>query len=784
MINESTYPISGEVDYTSQQNKIGGEYEHIGEVLREVGVSNPYDAESQNIDLYPLYIGEASCLMVLDDGHGMDTTACTKEQQRGCNGHAKSSLSAYFHIGHSTKPRGKVIGQFCMGSNLALAQADVMFALVTRTKEVPAGMYWVIVQVSMSKAFTDPSKFIESRLMTKSDAQQLVMNTLQLQSDNMYTAWAEWIEHAFFALNAEQGTLQMFVSKDTDLHKKRFMDVHQRAWPVPGEVRSKHTRVSMIEKDIHATPFYTYLRFFTRHGSLLQFPTIKCQMRAQTWGDMYTRDMRRAKMTIFCDAAKTGEIVPYGFPYIYADVKIAPDSNPEGIKQGSNIKAQTSYWARLGPVEFTRNTNSGKVAVAVFAAMDSYNVRMAQYEGLDRSGKTRCGIGMCRTQGIVLSVHGTYVTTIRGDALGKLLDALPTDPSVQDHMEQSTKDGLKVWNEKYKMHNLTIVIDSIFEMKTDRNNITPAEMQRLLTDVQFLQGLSMALQEFRNGRSTHSKNFNDMLDYMVKTKKGEDESNTIAYCQHRAHTALECGSFRIIPKETLPLELAMAIDPVSETYAMPGPGHESSLVHLYGLYGASARAIARSLVRHPHILGSLEERRFKELVCFWGRLGLLFNGQGVDAQIFEWHVSNDEARFGTGIEAAASHMKQYEFKIELEATFNHPFLQCDAIIVCGLHDALVTVCDSCNNTAEVIRPSEGDPLYGIGCYLDNIVSSTKAAIKSRLDRACNLKIPVIFFPSLVRATFEPFADIDYRAPQKIFHSTKVAKNQKRKRTAS
>ena len=84
--------------------------------------------------------------MVVDDGVGMDSTPCTDEQLRGCNGRAESSLAAYFHIGHSTKQRGKSIGQFCMGSNLALSQADLLFALVTRTRAMPSGMTWTVVR--------------------------------------------------------------------------------------------------------------------------------------------------------------------------------------------------------------------------------------------------------------------------------------------------------------------------------------------------------------------------------------------------------------------------------------------------------------------------------------------------------------------------------------------------------------------------------------------------------------------------------------------------------------
>jgi len=56
------WSLRGEVDYTSRQRKIGGEYEHIGEVLREVGISNPYDARGASAAcnariVRPLHVG-------------------------------------------------------------------------------------------------------------------------------------------------------------------------------------------------------------------------------------------------------------------------------------------------------------------------------------------------------------------------------------------------------------------------------------------------------------------------------------------------------------------------------------------------------------------------------------------------------------------------------------------------------------------------------------------------------------------------------------------------------
>ena len=129
--------------------------------------------------------------------------------------------------------------------------------------------------------------------------------------------------------------------------------------------------------------------------------------------------------------------------------------------------------------------------------------------------------------------------------MDKLLHALPTvqsSPHLGSKLEKQTKDGLLAWNEKHKMENLTIIIDSIFDIKTDRNNITPTEMQRLLTDRDFTVGLAIALQDFRLGTSTHHKNFNDMVNFMDGAKTNDTENDIKNEAEKRARETLEAGS--------------------------------------------------------------------------------------------------------------------------------------------------------------------------------------------------------------------------------------------------
>lgn len=775
-MSDTSYEIRGEVDYASQLRKIGGEYEHIGEVLREVGVSNTYDAKAKNVHLYPLYTQEASCLIVVDDGIGMDTQARTKEQHRNCNGYAKSSLASYFHIGHSTKQRGKEIGQFSMGANLGLVQADVLGAVVTRTSGTPHGMYWTVIQPRMHNAFSDPQFTLNSKLMSAKEALECILDHLMHKSGNMMTAWAGWIEHAFEQLDETHGTMQLFVSQDADLHKKRLLDVEQRGWREP---KTSAGRCSMISSAIHATQFYTYLRFCTRHGSLLEMPSGKCHMRQRDpFANIYADDTRKVRMCIWCNVCPRGEVVPYGFPIIQYR-EDTPAISEDGVRPGSRIQSMTTFWCRLGPSEFTRTVATGKEPVAVFVVMDSYNKKMEEYEGLGRSGQSRSGLGMCKMQGIVLSVHGTYVTTLRGDAADRLINALPTDDDPESCMQARTRDALKAWNEKFKMQNLMIVVDSVFDIKTDRNNITPAEMQRLLTEKEFLTGLANALEDFRRGPNAHSKNFDDMLEFMDTTKKGEIEKDVLAYCQSRARETLECGSIRIIAKAGLNRQIATILDVISETYARPGPGHESTLVHLFGLYGATVRSIKRLLQQQPSLVEAHVRTKFDKLERLWRRFGLLFNGQGVDAQIFEWDVRNDEKRLGDDIEGAVHHMSQYEFKVCLDTQFNHPFVMCDQIVVEEVRESLVNVTDSQGNSAEVFEALPGDALYEVGFYLDNIRNGVRQ-VKHRVNRSENLKIGVIIFPDLVKATFEPFAEVRLTKPRKIFKTAKASRS-KRKR---
>ena len=749
----SVYTIRGEVDYTSQQRKIASEYEHIGEVIREVGVSNPYDAGATHIGIYPLYTEEASCLVVVDDGVGMDNTPFTKEQLRGCNGSAESALAAYFWIGHSTKPRGRQIGQFCMGSNLALVQADALFVLVTRTANMQPGQYWVVVKTGMNTAFSDRDDRIQFHVMTLEEALTRVLDELQRVNETLASVWMDALRAAFATVTPHQGTLQLFISRGTDLHKKRILDVAQESWMAP----AKRKGCKMITDPLHATQLWTYIRFMTRHGSMLAVPGKCCQLRVNHYADAYAKDTRAAELRIFTDRHPEGAVVPYGFPYI----EHAPNTEEvRSIKAGARIDCFTSFCARLGPCEFSRTASTGSVPVAVYVIMDSLQVKLEQYEGLDRNGHPRSGIGMVKMQGFVITVRGVYVTNIRGDTADRLLRALPTvDDNPQSSLTFSTKTSLLAWNAKKSLNNLIILMDAQFELKTDRNGITPAEMLRLV-DLPFTLCLANALQEMRVGSSIDAKRFDEMLAFMDRTCKGDAERDIQDYCKRRAYEALETGTLSIVPYPNLAPELRCVLGVGCEAHAVPGSGHEHSLVHLYGLYGAMFRCLHRLLAARPDLGTGLDLTNFRRLHSYWERTSLLFNGSGVDVQTFNWDARNDDMYLTeNGMDDALHRMRQLEFKIELESVFNHPFLACDGIVVGSARPDLRIVRDSQNYEAEVIHPAHrDDPLYGGGFYLSRIKRGLHPP-KSRVDRGQDHIIPVIVFRDFLAASIVPFGTV-------------------------
>lgn len=769
LVRMSVYAIRGEVDYTSQQRKIGGEYEHIGEVVREVGISNPYDARANHISLYPLYVDEASCLIVVDDGVGMDNTPLTKDHLRGCNGSALSTLASYFHIGHSTKPRGRDIGQFCMGSNLALVQADVLFVLVTRTAVMPQGQYWVVVQPRMHTTFADRSNELRSETMTLDAALTRVLDEVQNASDTMTSAWIEWIRASFDVLRRyDHGTLQMFVSRDTDLHRKKLLDVTQESWAAP----SKRKVCRMITHPLHATQLWTYIRFMTRHGSMLAFHDKSCNLRTNQFPETYAKDTRAAELRIFTDTHPDGAVVPYGFPYIERFV-CEDDEDVKEIRPGARIESLTMFYARLGPSEFTRPGSTGRTPVAVFVVMDCFKPKLEQYEGLDRTGHPRSGVGLSKMQGFVLSVHGVYITTIRGDAAERLLRALPTfDDDRNSTLTKLTKESLLAWNSKKNLNNIMILIDGIFDLKTDRNGITPTEMQRL-TEPNFTLGLANAIQEMRVGRSIDARRFDEMLSFMDRTCKGDAERDIHDYCKRRAEDTIRAGSLRLEPRVDLVPCLRHVLEVGREAYALPGNGHEHSLVHLFGLYGAVIRGIHRIVDEQPSVAQDLDLSTFRRLVPYWERIGLIFNARGVDVQTFNWDARNDHVCLSdASTNATLQRMRQIEFKVELETPFNHPFLACDGIVVGSVRPDLVHVQDSQNYEAQIIRPSSReDPLYGVGFYLKDIKRGLHP-LKSRVDRIQDHVIPVLVFLDLLEASVAAFATVEMTKTRPRLHDAK------------
>jgi len=759
------YAIRGEVNYKSQTKKIGGEFCHIGEVIREIGISNSYDAKAKHIHLFPLYLKQhGSAIIVVDDGVGMDNVPRTDEELNGCAGHAKSSLASFFHIGHSTRRAGFDIGQFCMGSNLALAQTDVLFVLVTRTQSTPPNQYWVIVQRGMQSALDDPTDELNAEMMELHVAKNKTLLTLDAINPQLSANWTEIINNAFQKLSDKQGTLQLYIGKETPFHTTAIMDIDQPSW---SRSKKQQQRSDFITDDIQATQLYTYICFQTRHGSVLKFPSAEGVHGLRERNEVtLLNDTREATVLLYNSKYKEGYNIPYGFPYLKHDVE---PQFPEKLKASQPINSKAAYWCRLGPKEFERDDKS---LCALYIAMDCYTYRITQYEGLDRQGHARSGVGMCKVTGVLLSSHGVPITTLSND----FFIHLPTTiNNTKSRLTEHTKNALLQWKEKNKFNNLLIIIDGIYEMRTDRNSITPLELQRLKQDERFLIGCANSIQDFRNGNCAHSKNFDAILDYMSRNKKEDDEKNTKENMEKRARETMEDGCVRITAKPNIPQQISILLSVIQETCSLSDEGHEHMLVHLFGMYGSVIRAIERCIDSEKP-----EYCKFMKHCRFWPRVGQLYNGSGVDVQVFKWNYQHDHL-FLAKDKQFINQMSQIEFKEELEKEFNHPFLSCESgIVIRNIKENVIFITDSQNMRGEIIHPtSMDDPLWKVGFYLRNIRNGEQE-IMSPSNNSRALEIKVFLFDQLLAETLQLFATVDIRRPMVIFPVVKDSKEKKPK----
>ena len=288
----------------------------------------------------------------------------------------------------------------------------------------------------------------------------------------------------------------------------------------------------------------------------------------------------------------------------------------------------------------------------------------------------------------------------------------------------------------------------------------------LKTDPVFLVGLANIFAEFAEDKSPHGHNFRQYLDFMVRTRKQEYESDIRQYQEQRAQNTLDAGAILIRPRPDIDAKIAAYLETLGEAVGYPDHGHESTLQNLYDKFGGVVRAMDRHIQRKKE-QPTATERNFLKLVKWWKRIGLLFNSEGVDAQTFNWSGSNADDHFVKGNRDIANMMSQLEFKIQLMQEFNHPLAACtNGIVTADEIQDCVSIVDSQNNRGVIHKPDLADDLSGVGVYLKVVSSDNQTPIMRADDRTRELVVPVIHFIRLLEATFEPFAHVQIRRPNR------------------
>jgi hypothetical protein len=741
-----TFTVHGECNYESQRKVISQTFSHELEIPREL-YANSHDAGAGGIHVYPRSGGSNALLVWLDDGSGMDNRPLEAADVEGCRGHARTSLQAYFHIGNSTRRPGHGVGQFCHGQKLVLAQADVLFGMLTRTAAMPPGVCWAVTHRDVFAAL-EGGQGLELLEMPIERACAHLRAELRAVDDSVHMDFASTLDDAAqrFASLAS-GTMQVFVARGTPLHTTGILNTdpsHPGAWAAPKK-QSKQ-----IHDDIERTVLVGCLRFGTRHGTTLSnpgghFDAIEPELGAC---EHYRSALRKA--ALYIHARETGDggyRVPYGFPFIQMTTP------PSARDDGGTLRNRTSLWARFGP----RRVASGSRVATVKLAIDSIAMRLVEWEALQRSnlpsGK-RCGIPLQRFSGLLVSVQGVPVLR-EHDRIDRLMEALPVAP--KSNLTSCERDEyaavLNAARTSRSDQNAVLIVDfHDIGLRTDRNDLTPDAYEAIWSDETLLFGIANVLHEFctdqAKARRPHVDVLLEVMKVRMRTVKEVDEKSAREYAERRVVKTLEARRMSVTPRPDAPDAARALLAVLREEVALPCAGHEVHLQHLYAHVGTVVRALCDTLCeeRYPVLF---------RLAMWWYRVGLLFS-DGVDAQVFQWsHKKDAFARS----HPAELRMDQVEVKMRFGENnyFSHPFVACDLVVCAELAvDVGEVVTDSQKNNGVVCAAAAGDELHGVGCYISDITCGPRR-VTSRRNPGKALVVPIVFFDALVARTLEEVA---------------------------
>jgi hypothetical protein len=391
------------------------------EVIREL-ISNSYDANAANIEIYPLL--QEKGFIYFDDGIGLSET----QEINGI-----TPYIAFFSIGKSTKIQGESIGYKCQGSKLCFASKKI--TVITKCQD---DLFW------RYKSIDNPKNNLNEKFDISSEVHGQpweILNGLFQRPKVQAKSVIDQLNEDFFKSKFNiQGTMIIVEDLEVDDFSKYYSS----------------------DYDYHASNTWSYLRhyirFNTRHSDMrilrsdeTGFPHRRSISFTKTQGyneecKLYLWSKKRTNYTL--------EKIKSGYPYLEK-----PDLAEESkIKSPSQISTLNNgnFSARYCSTFLYEETT-----YCIVLAIDGNRRALNQYEELSRKGQKRSGIRLTDQRGVFISSEGVRIC-----------------PYNEIFEHSSLKEYSLLAEAKAQCHYI-LIINGTFDVVTNRNAVTDASRQIL-----------------------------------------------------------------------------------------------------------------------------------------------------------------------------------------------------------------------------------------------------------------------------------------------------------------
>ncbi len=437
------------------------------EVIREL-ISNSYDAEASQIQIYPLL--QEKGFIFFDDGIGLSET----EEIYGI-----TPYCAFFSIGKSTKVQGESIGYKCQGSKLCFASKKI--TIITKCSDELWWRYKSIdnPQKNINESFDISSEFEHKPWDTLSQlfptAKAQTKNILKKLNQDFFTTKFNHQGTMIIVEGLEVQDFSSFYSSD---------DYGENKWSY-----LKH-----------------YIRFNTRHGDmriLRPDDTGFAKRRAVSFREtigyndeckLFLWSMIKNKKTKR-NEYKLEEIRP-GYPYLPK-----PDAT-EKIKTPTQVSSldHGNFSGRYCSIFSYQET-----IYCITLAIDGNRRALNKYPELGRKGYSKSGIKLVDQRGTFISSEGVKIC-----AYNKIFE----HPLLEDYSI--------LGDAKVKPHYI-LIINGSFNVVTNRNSLTD-DSKQILKDDSFLEHIKKFLDEAQRQVSV----FRELIE---RLNKENQEAKLEAYTQ-------------------------------------------------------------------------------------------------------------------------------------------------------------------------------------------------------------------------------------------------------------